>query len=87
MEAIPNVDSTALHALLEWILEWKRINLTIYLTDIKGPLRDYFMKTNFAQKVGEEAIKLSIEDALNSIDGLQERNGLKSYIFQTNDPK
>jgi sulfate permease, SulP family len=84
MEAIPAIDSTALQALLDWVKEWKINGLLVYFTDIKGPLRDYFKKSGFVNKVGEQSLQLSIEEALKCLDGKKAVDGFEQYTFQSN---
>jgi sulfate permease, SulP family len=86
MEAIPSIDSTALHALLDWVIEWQNQGMSVYFTDVKGPLRDYFTKANFSNKVGEQSLQLSIEEALKCIDGRQAGDEFGQYTLQANQP-
>ena len=65
MESNNTVDSSALVVLSDISDELKKENIQLFLTDVKGPVRDKFLRSGFTEKVGEENFFLSVEDALN----------------------
>ena len=69
MESNNTVDSSALVVLSEMIDEMNKDDIQLYLTDVKGPVRDKFYKSGLTQKLGESHFFISVEDALNHIGG------------------
>jgi SulP family sulfate permease len=69
MESNNTVDTSAISVLTDLLGELTKENIQLLLTDVKGPVRDKFLKSGLTQKIGEANIFMSVEDALNSIGG------------------
>lgn len=41
MESVISLDSTGAHALVDWIADWRRQEIDLYITGAKGPVRMY----------------------------------------------
>ena len=73
MESNNTVDSSALVVLSDISDELKKENIRLFLTDVKGPVRDKFLKSGFTEKIGEENFFLSVEDAVKYIGDIKNR--------------
>jgi SulP family sulfate permease len=71
MESNNTVDSSSLVVLSDLVDELKKENIQLFFTDVKGPVRDKFLKSGLTQKVGEDHFTLTIEDALLTIAGMK----------------
>ncbi len=83
MESINTVDSSALAVLSDMMDEMIKENIQLFLTDIKGPVRDKFYKSGLTQKLGEANFFLTIEDALDYI-GSRKTDPGSGIALQTN---
>lgn len=71
MESNTSVDSSALVVLSDLLDELQKDNIKLLFTDVKGPVRDKFHKSGLTKKIGETNFFLTIEDAINSLSGIQ----------------
>jgi SulP family sulfate permease len=69
MESNNSVDSSALVLLSDLVDEMKKENTLLLWAEIKGPVRDKFFKSGLTQKIGESNFFMTIDDALDSIEG------------------
>lgn len=63
-ESINAIDSTAMHALSDLITDWRRDGLAVYLTGVKGPVRDAMVKGRLTEKIGKENFFMSVQEAV-----------------------
>ena len=85
-ESINTLDSTALHALedVHQTLNDQRIKL--FITGVKGPVRDSLHKAELLKEMGEENFFMSVQEAVDCHDtkcATEERTHLE-YTLQTN---
>lgn len=69
MESNNSVDSSALVLLSDLVDEMKKENTLLLWAEIKGPVRDKFFRSGLTQKIGESNFFMTIDDALDSIEG------------------
>lgn len=88
-ESISYVDSSALHALEEFVKKYRSRNIKIYFTGVIGPVRDALRKAQLLDEIGEDNLYMTVQQAVNAFDGAvptDALNGrLKDYTLQTND--
>lgn len=87
-ESINNVDSTAIHALEEIVLDFNSRNIDVYFTGIKGPVRDKMLTSGFIKKASQDNFFMSIQDGIDNYElkgnQISNLNKFKSYIDQSN---
>jgi len=86
-ESINALDSSAAHALEEVVGDLHRQNLELYLTGVKGPVRDAMARAHLIEKIGPDHFFMDIEDAVHYFDYQDQFNGkpdMKGYTLQTN---
>lgn len=82
-KAINDIDYTAIRELEELICRYLQLNVTVYLVEIKGPVRDKLNKYGFTKKYGKEHCFFNIESIKEFL-----KTGVKKekpeIIFQNN---
>lgn len=83
--AINGLDSSALHTLSDIIEDLRQKNITFYMVDVKGPVRDKLKQGHLIPKIGAQYILNNVQEAADII----EKNGLpaddyRHYALQTN---
>ncbi|MBX2876173.1 MAG: solute carrier family 26 protein [Saprospiraceae bacterium] len=79
-ESINAIDSTAMHALSDLVEDWRKDGLAVYLTGVKGPVRDAMVKGGVTEKIGKENFFISVQEAVD--EHLQQRPVQKNSIHQ-----
>ena len=72
---INGMDSTAVHAILDLVADYKKRNIRFLMSNVKGPVRDTIRRTKVRSEIGPDNFFLSIEDALQYL----ETNTKKEY--------
>ena len=87
-ESINNVDSTAIHAFEEIVLDFNSRNVEVYFTGIKGPVRDKFKSSGFINMAKEDHFFLSIQEAIDyyesKLSNTNKTGKYKKYVEQVN---
>jgi len=87
-ESINNMDSSAIHALEEVLDDYRKRNIDIFFSGVKGPVRDAMVKGRLFEKIGEKNFFMSVQEAVDCYKRscLQDgRTGqLKDYVVQSN---
>jgi len=86
-ESINALDSSAAHALEEVVGDLHRQGLDLYLTGVKGPVRDAMARARLIEKIGPDHFFMDIEDAVHYFDYQDQLNGkpdMSGYTLQTN---
>jgi SulP family sulfate permease len=86
-ESINALDSSAAHALEEVVDDLHRQGLSLYLTGVKGPVRDAMARAHLIEKIGPDRFFMDIEDAVHYFDYQDQLNGkpdMSGYTLQTN---
>ena len=83
-ESINNIDSTALHALEEIIIDFNSRNVEVLFTGIKGPVRDKMIKSGFVEKANEDHFFMSIQEAVDWYNTGLKEDKYHKYLKQKN---
>lgn len=82
-ESINNLDSSAIHALIEVLEENRRRGIEIAFTGVKGPIRDAMKKAHLLEVIGENRFFLTTQDAVDACDASCGKDGQgSSYSHQ-----
>ncbi|TNE66984.1 MAG: solute carrier 26 family protein [Bacteroidetes bacterium] len=85
-ESISHIDSSAVHALEEWVQENHRRGIRVHLTSVIGPVRDTLGRWGLTDVVGAENFFMSNQQAIDALDG-KVKEGVASeyqeYVLQT----
>ena len=66
--AVNGLDSTALNVLQEVIADYKKRNIEVYLTSVKGPIRDILYRSGLMDAIGRSNFFLDNETAMDHWD-------------------
>ena len=81
--AINSMDSSTLHFLNDLIHDYETRGIRLCFAGIKGSVRDLFQKMDLVKKVGKENFFISIDHAIEHING-NNLNRYPSITFQSN---
>ncbi|MEM6377989.1 MAG: solute carrier family 26 protein [Bacteroidota bacterium] len=81
-----SIDSSAVHALEEITESLKERGLKLYLTGVKGPVRDALGKSHTIEKIGRENLFMSVQEAVDYHDLKEGDKKLRfeEYVAQVN---
>ncbi len=82
--AIDNIDSSGLHAIHDVYTDCKNKNISLYLVDVKGPVREMLKKADLVQLLGKAQYFLNVHRAVNFIQGKPIHQSNKDVVLQTN---
>ncbi len=84
--SINNIDSSAVHTLEEILEEYRRNNISVLFTGVRGPVRDAMERARLMEKIGKAHCFMGIQKAVDFIDGQPPKPGdtMKEYTLQTN---
>lgn len=87
-ESISHVDSSAVHALKDWMKELQAQGIKVYFAGLIGPVRDVFSKTGLVELIGENHLFMSNQQAVDAFENRASSNGqtqqYKNYALQSN---
>ncbi|MDO9595846.1 MAG: solute carrier family 26 protein [Lutibacter sp.] len=87
-ESINSIDSSGVYMLNDVITKYRRLNVDIAFTGMKGPVRDVLEKSGIIKKIGYQNCFLSIQEAVDAFEeGKKSKDsGIKfsDFIKQTN---
>jgi SulP family sulfate permease len=86
-DSINNMDSSGVHALEELLTDSRARGLSVYLTGLKGPVRDAMVKGHLIEKIGEENMFMSVQEAVDWHDAQSipdQQPKFKEFTLQTN---
>lgn len=81
-DSISYIDSSAVHALKDWIEDLRKRGLRIHFTSVIGPVRDTMRKWGLMDLIGKENFFMSNQRAIDAFDQL-----LKEGKFQKRFPE
>ena len=81
-QSIYSIDSSASRGLEDIIDDCHEKDIEFYMTEVIGPVRDKLRITGLLAKIGEDHLKMRVQDALDHFD-TQENPG-HTYAIQTN---
>ncbi|MDH5399526.1 MAG: solute carrier family 26 protein [Cyclobacteriaceae bacterium] len=86
-DAINDMDSTAVHAMMDLVDDYKLRNIDMYFSGVTGPVRDTMHKGGLVKHLGEDHFFLYVNDAVNFYNDLKVGGKLieeHKYAIQTN---
>lgn len=86
-DSINNMDSSGVHALEEFLADCRSRKLKVYLTGVKGPVRDAMVKGGLIEKIGEENMFMGVQEAVDWHDvhaNSEQSPKFQEFILQTN---
>jgi len=83
-ESINNIDSTAIQALEEIIIDFNSRDVEVLFTGIKGPVRDKMIKSGFVEKANEDHFFMSIQEAVDWYNTGLKEDKFHKYLKQKN---
>lgn len=87
-ESISHVDSSAVHALKDWMRELQAQGIKVYFAGLIGPVRDVFSRTGLVELIGKSNLFMSNQQAVDAFDNRASSNGqaqqYKDYALQSN---
>jgi len=88
-DSVNNIDSSAIHMMEELIMDYRSTAIDIFLSGVKGPVRDAFERSHLTNLIGKDSFFMSVQEAVDSIRN--KKNGrpasikpLSVYLSQTN---
>ncbi len=88
-DSISHVDSSAVHALEEWIKETQARGIRIHFTSVIGPVRDALRRWGLMEVIGEENFFMSNQRAIDAYDVLVKEGSFtkkfKEYAVQASE--
>lgn len=67
-ESINNMDSSAVKAVEDMVMEYRAQGIEFAFASVKGPVRDAMSKAHLIEKIGENHFFMSIQDAIDDYD-------------------
>lgn len=87
-ESITSIDSSAAHALEEWIIDWQKQGVRTCITGAKGPVRDTLQVWNITGCVGDNNIFIDDDAAVKSFENDDESiHELSAYAIESSKKK
>lgn len=86
-DSINHIDSSGMHALKDWITEFRGNQLEVYFTGAIGPVRDGIARWNLFEFFGENNFFMSNQQAVDAYDARKagaEKGKYREYVLQTN---
>ncbi|MBK8968890.1 MAG: solute carrier family 26 protein [Saprospiraceae bacterium] len=86
-DSISYLDSSAVHALEEWVQETKAKGLEVYFTGVIGPVRDTLRRWEMTAHIGEQRFFMSNQQAVDAFDGAgqqEQPDAFSNYVLQSN---
>lgn len=65
--SVQHIDSSAVHAIEDWVNEYKLKNKRIVFTHLVGPVRDIIKKNGLVKVIGKENFSLDVNSVVQSI--------------------
>jgi sulfate permease, SulP family len=84
MESITGMDSTGIHAMMDWINEWKAADIRFCIAGARGPIRDIMAKWGILEILGSENIFIDDHSAVQVLENKENYNQTDSYALQSN---
>ena len=80
---INSIDSTAMHALEEWVNEYRQQGIELFFTNLKGPVRDALQRSKLIDKIGKDHFFLRVHDAVSYLSGEAGTHNIEGYDKRT----
>ncbi len=84
-EVINNIDSTGATALNALKEKYSALDIEIFITNVKGPVRDALAKSGITEKIGIDNFFMNIQEAVDYFYNLEkEERKYRKYVNQSN---
>ncbi|MCU0347279.1 MAG: solute carrier family 26 protein [Saprospiraceae bacterium] len=87
-DSISHLDSSAIHALSEWVDELRKMEVKVHFTSVIGPVRDTLNRWGLTEAIGKDCFFMSNQQAIDAFDGKAVGNGqarsFEEYVLQAN---
>ncbi len=87
-ESISHLDSSAVHALEEWVKGCRNRGVQVFFTSVIGPVRDALNKWGLTPAIGEDSFFMSNQQAVDAFDNSSVHKDAvrdyKEYLLQAN---
>lgn len=86
-DSISHLDSSAIHALEEWVTENRNRGVRVHFTSVIGPVRDTLSRWQLTDSIGEDSFFMSNQQAIDAFDGRPSNGAVKDYkeyVLQSN---
>ena len=80
---INGIDTSAIHMLDDLMGELENSGVELYLSAVKGPVRDSLFRAGFSKRHGDDKFFLTVQDAVDYFD--HKKNIDKKFVVQTNE--
>lgn len=81
--SISYIDSTALQAFQELVVDLKKQGIEMYLAEVIGPVRDFLRLADFMAHIGESHFFLDIQSAVDYFDKDEKQREVKKVGYAT----
>ncbi len=78
-DSINHMDSSAVHAVKDMIVDLQDEGLSVFFTGVKGPVRDVMAKGLLAKKIGSHNFFMSVQEAVDHHDRQCHQNGIPKF--------
>ena len=82
--SVQRVDSSAVHAIIDWVNEYRSKNKRIIFTHLVGPVRDIFKKNGLVELIGKENFSPDVNSMVSKLTEDDETQSLDTFVLQTN---
>lgn len=86
-DSISHLDSSAIHALQEWVEELHKRGVRVHFTSVIGPVRDTLNRWELTEAIGKDNFFMSNQQAIDAFDGNASNGAVKDfreYVLQSN---
>jgi len=83
-DSISHMDSSAVHALEEWVKDTRKRGIAVSFTSVIGPVRDALSRWGLVDVIGEDHFFMSNQQAVDAFTKKQEANHFQEYVLQAN---
>lgn len=89
-DSMSHLDSSAIHALEDWVADNRQNGVEVYFTSVIGPVRDTLNRWGLTHSIGENSFFMSNYQAIQAFDQKQgiavsNRREYEEYILQSNE--
>ncbi|HMQ47789.1 MAG TPA: solute carrier family 26 protein [Saprospiraceae bacterium] len=88
-DSMSHLDSSAIHALEEWVSDNRQNGIEVHFTSVIGPVRDTLNRWGLTHTIGEHCFFMSNYQAIQAFDhrngAVPEKRDYEEYILQANE--
>ncbi len=86
-DSISHLDSSAVHALQDWVSENRSRGIRVHFTSVIGPVRDTLKRWDLTETIGQDSFFMSNQQAIDAFDGKSDNgqaDDFREYVLQSN---